>query len=426
MKPIKLSIKADAQDHYIYRGKLYIILSDGGLVSVSLYEIFEKLTQKYKDNGEISGILNMAFRCNLYWRTQPVRSFLSIPEIKEGMLKAWKRITESTCLEVSLEKLNYDTVISEIPSDILDLNIYGNSIFLGCIDGFFQFSLDYDQRHRKCKKKFDAKTYALSTGYSSVILSLGSEGLSKYNPFNEKRVRDKNVLETHSLRSHWTPAGSMMNYMDSVRQQFISNTISKNETAAEDRFFISGFGNSITDIDFYIRENSKEAIENSRFLFNGNKKQYSLTRKGELFAGNLSVRDGKLSSLEFKKETDINLNKYGLPITGKEVASFPVIEFEDSVCLIQNGEIFCLEDEGPVSIHSYPSSTHFRDILSVTAENYINLYSIDVISAPDIHLHPRTNYRNRHSFDTELFENSINLDINNITREFLSDSELPF
>jgi len=395
MKPLKLSIKVDAADHFIYNGKLYIALSDGGIVAVSLTQIFELIKEKYVNIDGIDGILNLSFRRNLYWNTQPVRSFTNIPTVRDALLKVWDRIGNECTFEIDISELRTEMLLKDFPSEILDMSIYGQSVYLACLNGLYQINLE--KNNWQNKKKFDAKTYSINTGYCNVILSLGSDGISHYNPFVESHVKDCSNRKGESITTRWTPAGSLMNYIDASTLEFLSNRIVKlsNSNPERDQYAIASFAEASDFIEKFINNDYKELFQKRVLVFNGTNKQYMLTEEGFLFDGKLDVRKGKLSSIGLKKYTEISNPDYGDALSGKEVAGYPIVEFENSVCLFQNDNSYILEEDPVVSIHTYPKSSHFRDIVSITTDECVNIHSLDVLSNPCPEVHPQVSRHRR-------------------------------
>ncbi|MCM1140626.1 MAG: hypothetical protein NC453_18805 [Muribaculum sp.] len=430
MRPLKLSIKVDATDHSIYNGKLYIVLSDGGLVAVSLNRIFETVKDRYANIDGIEGILNLSFKRNLYWNTQPVLSFTGIPEVKKALMKVWDKISRECVFEVDLSDLKPDILLKNIPSELLDMTIYGQTIYLACLDGLYQ--LDLDRLTGRTKKKFDAKTYALNTGYCNVILSLGSDGISRYNPFEEKHVKDSSNRKGESISTRWTPAGCLMNYVDASTLEFLSNTIVKLDKDSErDLYAISSFAVSSDLIDEFIRNSDKKIFQDRVLVFNGSNRQYTLTENGVIFDGELKVRKGKLSSIGLNKFIELTDYDYGEALSGGEVAGCPVVEFENLVCLFQNKDSYILEEEPVVSIHTYPKSSHFRDIVSVTTDECVNIHSVDVLSKPCPEVHPQVNRFNAKIEESAQAEDIIIDEVFKLHNEGLSDridinDEIPF
>lgn len=430
MRPLKLSIRVDATDHFVYNGRIYIALSDGGLIAVGLNQIFELIKDKYSNIGCIDGILNLSFKRNLYWNTQPVRSFTQIPEVKEALLNVWDRISRECVFEIDISDLKTDVLIKDIPSELLDLTIYGQKIYLGCLNGMYQ--IDLDRPTGRTKKKFDAKTYGINTGYCNVILSLGSDGISRFNPFEEDHVKDRSNRKGESICTRWTPAGGLMNYIDASTLEFLSNKIVKLDKNSErDLYAISSFADSSDYIDEFIRNSDKEIFQDRLLAFNGSNRQYALTENGVIFDGELKVKKGKLSSIGLSKLAEFADCDYGEALFGSEVAGCPVVEFENLVCIFQNNENYIIEEEPAVSIHTYPKSSHFRDIVSVTTDDSINIHSMDVLSKPHPEVHPQINRYNKLTEDecltnVPIIDNKHKIHYDDLSVMEDKDADLPF
>lgn len=430
MRPLKLSIKVDATDHFVYNGRLFIALSDGGLIAVSLNQIFELIKNKYSTIGCIDGILNLSFKRNLYWSTQPVRSFTQIPEVKEALLNVWDRISRECVFEIDISDLKTDVLIKDIPSELLDMTIYGQKIYLGCLNGLYQ--IDINNSRGRTKKKFDAKTYGINTGYCNIILSLGSDGISRFNPFEEEHVKDCSNREGESICTRWTPAGGLMNYINASTLEFLSNQIVKLDKNSErDLYAISSFADSSDYVDEFIRNSDKGIFQDRILTFNGPNRQYALTENGIIFDGELKVKRGKLSSIGLSKLAELSGGDYGEALSGSEVAGCPVVEFENVLCIFQNSENYIIEDEPAVSIHTYPKSSHFRDIVSVTTDESINIHSMDVLSTPRPEVHPQINRHNTLTEEKDVAympktDNSHIMDYGDLSAIEDEDTDFPF
>lgn len=429
MRPLKLSLRCDATDHYVYKGMLYIALSDGGVVSVSLNKIFSVLAEKYKKIEGIKGVLNISFRRNLYWKQYPVECMLSIPEVREGLMQAWNRIVSEYEFNLDLSDIEPRTILKDIPGELLDIVIYGNKLYLACLNGMYQYSLEQPFHTRKAKL-FDGKTFNINSGYSSIVMSLGNDGISHFNPFVEEYVNDRKHVDIKSLFTKWTPAGGLMNYHETNNSIFISNRIESNESGAIDRYSIKEFAFQSKNLNELLKKDSLKILEKGCSVFSGIRSQYAYTKSGKLYKGGLRVRDGRMSSIELEPEqtSKHNLKTFGQLISGREVADYPVMEFENAVYLLTKNDLYLLTDEPAVSIHTYPNSSHFRDLVTITTDEYIGLHSIDVISEahPDLHPKPKRKTPTDLIMDDEL-ATDYNFQMDNIPLKFdINQSDLPF
>ncbi len=391
MRPLELSIKVDAVDHYIYRGYIYIALSDGGIIRVSLNDIYNNLISKYPN---YSGVITLAYRRNNFWNTDSAKCFLSIPEVKKTLMEVWDNVSANIIFEVDLNDLDPVTIVKEVKGEILDIDIYADNLLLGCTDGFFSVRLDHPINKKnklKLSRKFDAKIYKIASAYGNSILSLGNDGLVAADILTNRFVSDKVIRENVSFASNWTAAGGLMNYSSANEFQFIGNKMQRSKEAPE-KYHIAQFDTSFKDFNALI--STQDIIASQiKMGFNNREKQFYLLSDGTIFSSEVKVKSGTISKLKpiISSQVKFDYNLLGNPLSGIMVADQPIIEFEDKLILINNNEQFIIEDEGIVSMHSYPRSTHFRDIISVTAEECVNLHAINVFDYEPDKLFPRPN-----------------------------------
>ena len=384
MKSLKLSIKGEAVDHYIYRGYLYIALTDGSVVRVGLYSLYDKLVAKYPD---YVGVLTVAFRRNNFWNSEACRCLMGIKRVEEALKEEWKEVAENMDFSVDIADLEPETILKGVKGMVLDMDIYADKLLLGTTSGFFSANLDsitFDNPKTRLnlEKKFDAKIYKISSGYGNSLLSLGNDGFTAADVINGKTVKDRLLKETVSFSTNWTAAGGIMNYSSGNDFQFIGNKV-KRSKESPDNFYIERFDESFKDFkELFSGENQ---LENEIIMsFNNRDRQFYITAKGGLLSADMRVRSTNISRLkpENISELKFNLKELGDPISGLTVADQTVVEFEEKLLLIHKDRIFTLESEGIVSMHTYPRSTHFKDIVSVTTDESVNLHAVSVF---DVH-----------------------------------------
>ena len=399
MKPLKLSIKAEAVDHFIYRGYLYLALTDGSIVRVGLYDIHDLMLKKYP---EYAGILTLAFRRNNFWNSEACKCFLGIKRVEEALREEWLTVADNMEFSVELSELNPATILKGIKGMVLDMDIYAEKLLLGTSAGFFSANLNnpvFNDQHPRLKldKKFDAKIYKISSGYGNSLLSLGNEGFTAADVLSGKKVKDRILREDASFSANWTAAGGIINYSAGNDFQFIGNRV-KRSKESPDYFDIEKFDETFKDLKALLPVDNNLAGE-ILMSFNNRDKQFYVTEKGCLLGSDVKVKSANMSRLKPKNISDLklNLNKLGEPLSGLTVADQTVIEFEEQLILIHKNNSFTLEGEGIVSMHVYPRSTHFRDIVSVTTDNGINLHAVSVfdIQPEQLFVQPKKYYSTR-------------------------------
>lgn len=203
-----------------------------------------------------------------------------------------------------------------------------------------------------------------------------------------------------------------MNYTDNVNFQFIGNKIiSKKDVEnipanVPDRFVIDKNGFAVNIIDnFKIRFEENKRPSKFALSFNNSHRQLFVTNNGNVFSSNINVRDQKLSGFTIKNYIR---QKVGIkPISGLTIAErFPVIEFDESVVLLQD-KTHVLEEEGIVSMHTYPRSIDFRDIVSITLCDSINIHAIDLFYQDTTNILRKVEKKR---FDKPKFDGDIDVD----------------
>lgn len=395
MRPLKLKIRVDALDHYIYRGYIYIVLSDSGVIRVSLNEVYNYLINKYPN---FSGVITLAYRRNNFWNTDAAKCFLSFKEVKDALMRVWEDVSENVLFEVDINDLKSQIIVKGLTGEVLDIDIYADNLLLGCTDGFYSVQLDHSltfhkKKELKLSKKFDAKIYKIASAYGNSVLSLGNDGLVAADILTNKIVKDNLVRENVSFASTWTAAGGLMNYSAVNDFQFIGNKVQRSKKTPE-KFNIEQFDANFKDFRALIPE--QEIIASQIKLgFNNREQQFYVMSDGSIFRSEVKVKSATISKLKpiLSSQVKFDYATLGNPISGTMVADQQIIEFDDKLILINNNDQFIIEDEGVVSMHSYPRSTHFKDVLSVTTDESVNIHAISVFGyEPDRLFIPPHNY----------------------------------
>lgn len=409
MQPLKISILTDADEHFIYRGILYIVLSEGRLIAVRINEIYEMLESRYPN---YINLIRLAFRRNSFWNSEAAKCFLGIDGVQNSLRKAWSSALKDIDFTISLEDLNIFEICKKLPDAVLQMEAYANRLYLACLHGFYTIDISNVYRPGKITKRFDNKTFHVSLGYGEAVLSLGNDGYTNIGAFTDDLIKDKAVREGKSFSSNWTNSGGLMNYTDNVNFQFIGNKIiSKKDVEnipanVPDRFVIDKNGFAVNIIDnFKIRFEENKRPSKFALSFNNSHRQLFVTNNGNVFSSNINVRDQKLSGFTIKNYIR---QKVGIkPISGLTIAErFPVIEFDESVVLLQD-KTHVLEEEGIVSMHTYPRSIDFRDIVSITLCDSINIHAIDLFYQDTTNILRKVEKKR---FDKPKFDGDIDVD----------------
>lgn len=386
MKPFKICLKVDAVDHYVYKGKLYIVLSDGGIMAVSMNEIIDKLIDKYPEHKPL---IELGYCRNNFWNSDAAKCFLSIPKVKTALMEEWDNAAKQIIFELSIDDLKQNIITKEIESEVLSIDIYADQLYLGCRKGFYSKSIT-DQ---SLIKRFDGKIYSVNAGYGNVILSLGNDGLIPAKAFTVAPIDDKSVYDSKSMHSQWTKAGGLMNYPDKRSFEFFGNIIEKNKSFWEG-YSVQQFGVKKYDQAKLLSNQQIIKSENIQLGFNDRSTQY-IIGSDKILASKLNINRGEITRLTPNAIDGKPRTSFGKLISGDSIAKHIVLEYEDGLILFDGKEKYVIEDDSVVNFHTYPRSKYFKDILTVTIEDSINIHAIDVFDVDPKLIFPDTNYRLR-------------------------------
>ncbi len=391
MKPFKIKIKVDATEHYVYKGRLYVVLSDGGIISVSIYEIIETLISKYP---QFEPLIKLGFRRNNFWNSEAAKCFLSIPKVRKALMSEWNKAADTIVFEISIDELSTTTVCREVETDVLSIDMYADRLFIGCRKGFYSKGInDNIFIDNSLKKRFDSKIYSLGAGYGNIILSLGRHGFIPADGLSDKMVDERLLRQTQSMQSRWTAAGGLMNYSDKKNFNFFGNYIAKNNQSAEG-YVITEFGVNKYSIEKLL-SNQKVIEQKSIILsFNNRDIQYFISSDHSILSSKLNVSKGEISRLApCKMNERINTRQLGKLISGDTLANHVILEFEDGLVLLDKKSKLLIEEDSIVNYHTYPRSKYFRDILTVTTEDSVNIHAIDVFDVDPTTVFPNADKR---------------------------------
>ncbi len=401
MKPIKLSISVDAVDHYIYKGDLYIVVSSGGIIRIPVDYLFAELKNQYLN---LSGIIDLAFRRSSYWNSRAAACFLNIPSVNKCLRSVWDEASKSIVFNININDLDPEIVVNEIPSEVLNMQLYADNVYLGCRNGYYASSLDSLFRNRRIDKKFDAKTFYIQPKYGKAVISFGHEGMFDADALKLETINDPKIRKDISFLSAWTQAGGLMNYSSRSDFQFIGNKI-ESKQGSPDKYVVTNFAENF-DIGATLFHRDCDIYDKIVMSFNDVNDFYFITQNRKIFKSNIRVSNANISKLNpIEDAIGISDKNWGRPLSGLVVAGCPVIEYDDKVVLFQNKKTYILEDIPIISMRSYPKSTCFRDIVSITCEDCIDIFAIDVFDMDSSKMYPdsdawKTRYKKQYDVNS--------------------------
>ncbi len=394
MKTIKLNIDIKALDCYLYGGNIYFIMQNGSIMYAPYPKIVSRLARNYEES--FFSFLKLAFLRNEFYYSQPSRTYLKVPGMKEVLEWNWKRLSET---EFTLTYENIEDLLQplcEWESIPLDMRIYGMRMFIGCRAGLYEILLDGDNRRKKLQRCFDSKVTCVNAKYGELVVSADTEGLYATSIDMEggkrTKVDEKKAVENRSLRTNWADT-DLFNYYGKEEFSYISNDY-QTIPQKKDRFWehwetkrITHFAAKKQPMESVI-ENSGLKKEEIGYCYNNSSNAYVFLKSGKLRV--YSLKDKQYAKKERWNEimlskrsrngVEDDLIDYGKVISAFSIPKGSVMEFYDKVLLLKDGHSYVIEEEPTIRTRSFMSSIRYQDILSVTKEERVTLHALDTFN----------------------------------------------
>lgn len=406
MKPIKLSIKAEAYDCYIYGSYIFFLMRDGRVLYCSYPKLMSILQHKYR---EYSGLIKIAFLRNDYYNSKAAEAFMEIPNMKDVLKSEWRRLSEQEDMVLEFDEIEDELeLICKLPSTPLDMKIYGMRMFIGCMTGMYEIRLrpsKYDLNPAERETCFDGKVMHLNAKYGEIVLSLGFDGLASasIDVDGDKitKVKDKGIVDGQSSKTCWADT-DIVNYSTPNNFSYYQNTTEERSRAGQKKFWqkletkkIVKFGENVYSMEELI---SGTSIDRRDILasFNSSEKSILQLRNGSIISykikeelrHNNSMRP-QLSSRRVNIVAGEEIKGYGRLLSGTIVPKGLVLEFFDKVALLQNSMVSVIEEEEVMKVRSFMNTYRFQDLLSITKMDAITLHALDTLDM----LQERQSYR---------------------------------
>lgn len=389
MKTIRFTMNVKAVDCYIYAGYMFLALENGDFGYIPMSAILHCLKEQYP---HFQSLLRLAFERNDYFSNHTGQTFWGITEVMVALKKLWYEVSENVDFVIDFDDVaDAFVVIDEIPSyPILDIKMYAMTMFVGCKDGLFESSLGqrdnkYSIEPKKFQKKFDAKVVGLNASCGSVVVSAGQEGLFNA-PFDiDTGVRvDEEPVQNVSYRTAWS-AHDIVNYSSSSHFDYLTSLLGKNEDRPlrskfderTERLKIVKLCDKKIDMNRLFSVN-QIALDDIVYAFNSSNSSFILSYDG-FYHMNFVKTDKESVHLSSRKNELVLFDrkrKFEKPISASVVPGGCVLEFFDSVVIIQGGEVIDLEQEPVYGVRTYMNSLRYRNLISITKTNAVTVHSI--------------------------------------------------
>lgn len=394
MKTIKLNIDIKALDCYLYGGNIYFIMQNGSILYAPYPKIVSRLARNYEES--FFSFLKLAFLRNEFYYSQPSRTYLKVPGMKEVLEWNWKRLSETEFTLTYEDIADLLQPLCEWESIPLDMRIYGMRMFIGCRAGLYEILLDGDNRRKKLQRCFDSKVTCVNAKYGELVVSADTEGLYATSIDMEggkrTKVDEKKAVENRSLRTNWADT-DLFNYYGKEEFSYISNDY-QTIPQKKDRFWehretkrITHFAAKKQPMESVI-ENSGLKKEDIGYCYNNSSNAYVFLKSGKLRV--YSLKDKQYAKKERWNEivlskrsrngVEDDLIDYGKVISAFSIPKGSVMEFYDKVLLLKDGHSYVIEEEPTIRTRSFMSSIRYQDILSVTKEERVTLHALDTLN----------------------------------------------
>jgi hypothetical protein len=391
MKPLKINIRCQAHDGYLYGGRLFLVCNDGAIKSISLWSIIasniDYLSPEYK-------IFKLAFDRNNWTTNSQAKSIFNIPSLHKQFQNEWNKFSDIT-YDFSIDDNELKTLDTIKNMPIFDFIIYGMRMFLGNRNGLHEsgFSINGNSEIRLNEgfdKVIDSRVTNITAKAGSLMLSSNSDGLfhGQLWAINERlKVKQKPVQE-QSLRSGWS-GYDVINYTSQNSFDYLKNSYGRNSerkflysAGDEDsqKIWIDKVGDESISMD-ELFENIDINIEDIIYSFNSSESCFMFMKNGSFIHSYLNKnykndRDVKLSSRIHDLPKNKERNTVNRPISTRIVPNGCVVEYFDKVILMQNGNKIILENKGVTAIKTYPASIRYRNLITIFDGENLSIHSL--------------------------------------------------
>ncbi|HEY3388778.1 MAG TPA: hypothetical protein VGK38_04345 [Prolixibacteraceae bacterium] len=391
MKPLKIHIKCDAQDGYLYGGRLFLVYNDGAIKSVLLWNIMSHnlnlLSDEYK-------FFKLAFDRNNWATNRQGKSIFAIKAIQNQFIKEWNKFS-NICYSFTIKEEDLTTLTTVKSMPIFDFRLYGMRMFIGNREGLYETGFSIEglediKLNEGLDRVFESRVTNITAKAGSLMISSNSDGLfhGRLNAINKRISVDQTPVQTISLRTGWS-GYDVINYQTQRDFDYLKNSV---EQDTERRYLFSAGDEDSKKIRIEkigqesipmneLFENLTINLDDIIYSFNSSESCFMFLKDGRFGHSYLNKSYGNEKSIKLRSVIhELPNNRYNRkvnkPISSKIVPNGCVVEFFDKVILIQDNEKIVLEDKGVTSIKTYPSSIRYRNLITIFDGNGLSIHSL--------------------------------------------------
>ena len=391
MKTIRIYLKGNFQDGYLYGGQLFLIENRGRIISVSLWDAISKNLKYGTDEYHF---FQFIFSQNNWLKNESSARLFKISSFKGNFDKLWKKFSQIE-YQFTTDNLQGLKTLQELEvAPTLDMKIYGMRMFVGNGNGLYEGGFTLSQTNEvilneKIDRVFDASSTNISAKSGSVMISSNSNGLFHGQLFEigqRLKVKEKAIVDK-SIRSGWS-GYDVVNYESQNSFDYLKSEFSKTserqylyqDESDTKKISIDNVGTEIYALDDLLI-NSKISVDDIVYSFNSSTYAFFFLKDGSL--AHLSFRKDQRDSpvkLSSKSYDVLAPSKKKIssfkPISTKVIPNGCVIEYFDKVVLVQHGKISVIENNPIISFKTYPSSIRYRNVITLFDGEGVAIHSV--------------------------------------------------
>lgn len=391
MNNIKIHIKGQFQDGYLYGGQLFLLGNNGSIDSINLWDL---VSQNLVYKSDEYHFFKLIFTQNNWLTNIQANSFLGISTLKKQFDSLWKVLSKIE-YNFELPKDKSFQISKNESSPAFDFQIYGMRLYVGNRDGLYEAPFNISGNNevkltRKIERVFDARTTQISAKAGAVMLSSNSDGLfhGQLLNYESKLSVKQKAIAPKSIRNSWS-GYDLLNYEAQNKFDYLKGKYSVSEErkylySQDDetsrKISIDSIGEKSFPITSLI-SNLKFEESDIIYTFNSNQFCFFFLKNGQFFhtyfKKDTQNEEVRLSSRVYNlPQIDRKSNFVTKPISTKLIQGGCIIEYYDKVILVRNNQKIILENKPVTAIKTFPNSLRYKNVIACFDGEGLSIHSL--------------------------------------------------
>lgn len=391
MNTLKIHIKGEFQDGYLYGGQLFLVENCGDIKSISLWNI---IIQNLTPNSNEYHFFKLVFTQNNWLTNSQANAYLGLLKFRKDFKSIWQNYSRNEYYFTLPKEKNL--ILGKIDNaPIFDFQLYGMRMYAGNRDGLYEAPISINDQNivklnKSINRVFDGRTTQISAKSGSVIISSNTDGLfhgQLTNYENDLLVKEKPISDK-SIRTNWS-GFDLVNYETQNNFNYLKSEYSATE---ERNYLYSKEDESSRKISIdLIGEKTyplKDLITGLNFKetdivysFNSSESCFFFLKNGEFFhtyfRKDNKSENVKLSSRVYKlPNVEKKNNQIIKPISAKNFLNGTIIEYFNKVVLVKNNKKIVLENKPVTAIKTFPNSLRYKNIIAIFDGEGVTIHSV--------------------------------------------------